>query len=93
MIPEDRKGVMKTEDSSTEFVRSCAPKFVENVAHYLTIKKKGDKLLGPNTTKAEWLAFFLVVGRGVKGRQNCLRLAEQIRKKFRYELEETINDD
>ncbi len=83
-IPQDRAGMMKSEDPGLELYARC-PELMANVREHKTWVKKGDIVLGPMANEAAWLAYFLVVSK--KGREEVLRLGREIKREFRYELE------
>ncbi|KAF8244416.1 hypothetical protein K440DRAFT_605066 [Wilcoxina mikolae CBS 423.85] len=84
LIPEERPGVMKSEDPGAELLERC-PELRAHVPDYKTVMKRGDRLAGPTASELSYLAYFSVISR--KGRRDCLELAEKIRREFRYELE------
>ncbi|MCJ1250449.1 hypothetical protein MMC30_007677 [Trapelia coarctata] len=83
-IPQERAGVMKTEDAGLQLYEKY-PDLMANVPEHKTWVKKGDVLKGPEASELLWLAQFLVVSRD--GRKEVLRLGQEIRDKFQYELE------
>ncbi|PYH69938.1 glutathione synthetase ATP-binding domain-like protein [Aspergillus vadensis CBS 113365] len=83
VLQEDVAGIMKTEDATAELLRQH-PELEPHVPLYATIKKKGDKLVGPKSSEVHFIAWMLVMA---QKRRECLRLVEQIRSNFRYEVE------
>jgi biotin carboxylase len=84
IIQEDKTGVMKTPDAGKEMLERH-PDLRFAVADYKTHRRKGDKLYGPHAALFTYLAYFLVVSR--ESRTGCLRLAEKVRRSFKYEIE------
>ncbi|PYH32083.1 uncharacterized protein BO87DRAFT_363203 [Aspergillus neoniger CBS 115656] len=82
VLQEDVAGIMKTEDATAELLRQY-PELEPHVPLYATIKKKGDRLVGPKSSEVHFIAWMLVTAE----RRECLRLVEQIRSSFRYEVE------
>ncbi|GLA67849.1 hypothetical protein AtubIFM55763_000098 [Aspergillus tubingensis] len=83
VLQEDVAGIMKTEDATAELLRQY-PELEPHVPLYATIKKKGDRLVGPKSSEVHFIAWMLVTA---QKRRECLRLVEQIRSSFRYEVE------
>ncbi|PWY80210.1 hypothetical protein BO83DRAFT_396607 [Aspergillus eucalypticola CBS 122712] len=83
VLQEDVAGIMKTEDATAELLRQY-PELEPHVPLYATIKKKGDRLVGPKSSEVHFIAWILVTA---QKRRQCLRLVEQIRSHFRYEVE------
>ncbi|BCR94676.1 uncharacterized protein AKAW2_11722S [Aspergillus luchuensis] len=83
VLQEDVAGIMKTEDATAELLRQY-PELEPHVPLYATIKKKGDRLVGPKSSEVHFIAWMLVTA---QKRRECLRLVEQIRRSFRYEVE------
>ncbi|GLB05488.1 hypothetical protein AtubIFM57258_000777 [Aspergillus tubingensis] len=87
VIQEDVAGVMKTEDATAELLRQY-PELEPHVPLYATIKKKGDRLVGPKSSEVHFIAWMLVTA---QKRRECLRLVQNIRSNFRYEVENETN--
>ncbi|OOF97957.1 hypothetical protein ASPCADRAFT_164050 [Aspergillus carbonarius ITEM 5010] len=83
ILQEDVAGIMKTEDAGAELLRQY-PELKPHVPLYTTIKKKGDRLVGPKSSEVHFVAWMLVTA---EKRRDCLQLVDQIRSKFRYEVE------
>ncbi|GAQ39416.1 hypothetical protein AtubIFM56815_007789 [Aspergillus tubingensis] len=83
VLQEDVSGIMKTEDATAELLRQH-PELEPHVPLYATIKKKGDRLVGPKSSEVHFIAWLLVTA---KKRRECLRLVQKIRSNFRYEVE------
>ncbi|OJZ90551.1 hypothetical protein ASPFODRAFT_203069 [Aspergillus luchuensis CBS 106.47] len=83
VLQEDVAGIMKTEDATAELLCQY-PELEPHVPLYATIKKKGDRLVGPKSSEVHFIAWMLVTA---EKRRECLRLVEQIRSSFRYEVE------
>ncbi|KAI1163106.1 glutathione synthetase ATP-binding domain-like protein [Nemania serpens] len=83
MIPEEREGVMKTEDACNEFLRKFRD-LAAVVPDYTTFKKGGSRLEGPGASKLGFVAYLSVVSR--HSRTDALQLAARIRREFTYEL-------
>ncbi|SMQ53148.1 unnamed protein product [Zymoseptoria tritici ST99CH_3D7] len=83
LIPQDRAGVMKTPDAGKEMLENHADLRMA-VVDYKTHKKAGDQLYGPEAALFTYLAYFSVVSK--KSREECLRLAEKVRRSFKYEI-------
>jgi ATP-grasp N-terminal domain/ATP-grasp domain len=84
IVPEEREGIMKSEDPGKELLE----RFEElraAVPDYKTVQKKGNRLYGSKASTLSFLAYFSVVSR--ESREGALRLADKVRREFRYELE------
>ncbi|KAJ1707521.1 hypothetical protein NYO67_10316 [Aspergillus flavus] len=84
IIPEDKSGVMKSPDAGKEMLERHEDLRLA-VVDYKTMKKKGDKLLGPKAKVFSYLAYFSVASR--RSREDCLRLGQKVRRSFTYEIE------
>ncbi|KAE8408576.1 hypothetical protein BDV37DRAFT_296032 [Aspergillus pseudonomiae] len=84
IIPEDKSGVMKSPDAGKEMLERYEDLRLA-VVDYKTMKKKGDKLLGPKAKVFSYLAYFSVASR--RSREDCLRLGQKVRRSFTYEIE------
>lgn len=83
VIPEEKEGVMKTADSCKEFLQRSGD-LNELVPDYMTYRKGGSKLEGPNASHLDFIGYFSVVSR--KSREDSLQSAGRIRREFTYEL-------
>ncbi|GKZ52446.1 hypothetical protein AnigIFM49718_000328 [Aspergillus niger] len=83
VLQEDVAGIMKTKDATAELLHQY-PELEPHVPLYATIKKKGDRLVGPKSSEVHFIAWMLVTA---EKRCDCLRLVERIRSNFRYEVE------
>ncbi|PLB53096.1 glutathione synthetase ATP-binding domain-like protein [Aspergillus steynii IBT 23096] len=83
ILQEDVAGIMKTEDAGAELLHRY-PKLASHIPLYTTIKKKGDKLVGPRSSEVHFVAWLLVTA---EKRRDCLGLVDQVRSNFWYEVE------
>lgn len=83
IIPEERSGIMKSEDAGNELLERDAV-LKAAVPDNKTVQKRGGILGGPQASSLSYLAYFSVISR--KGRLEALELADGIRKGFVYEL-------
>ncbi|UPX19239.1 uncharacterized protein EKO05_0009508 [Ascochyta rabiei] len=84
VLPPTRAGIMASNDAVEDFLVAY-PDLQKHVVHHQTIIKKGDRVLGPESSEL-WCVGYITVG-SRKGRQECLELVQQIREKFDYKLE------
>ncbi|KAI0387567.1 glutathione synthetase ATP-binding domain-like protein [Hypomontagnella monticulosa] len=84
MIPEVKEGVMKTGDACGEFLQKFRD-LNAAVPGYMTWKKGGSKLQGPNASQLSFVGHFYVMSR--TSRKEVLRLVSRIKREFSYELE------
>ncbi|KAJ6037412.1 glutathione synthetase ATP-binding domain-like protein [Penicillium herquei] len=87
ILQEEVAGIMRTEDAAAELL-SRFPELKQHVPLYTTIKKKGDRLVGPKSSEVHFVAWMLVTA---QKRRDCLQLVDKIRRNFRYDIEEPIS--
>jgi biotin carboxylase len=90
LIPEDRRGTMKTPDSTIDLMQHH-PDIAAAIVDHKTVIKGGDRCLGPTASELNYLAYISVVSRS--SRDACLKLSETVRREFRYELLEDEQDE
>lgn len=83
-LADEREGVMKTPDSTQEFVDKHPDLGRATVARQ-TSTRGGQKLKGHESDDPTFLGWFIVASK--VSRTDCLRLAKEIREKFEYEVE------
>ncbi|GKZ25883.1 hypothetical protein AbraIFM66951_001464 [Aspergillus brasiliensis] len=83
VLQEDIAGIMKTEDAAAELLQRH-PELRPHVPLYTTIKKKGDRLVGHQSSEVHLIAWMLVTA---GKRRECLQWVERIRSNFCYEVE------
>lgn len=83
MMPERREGIMKTPDACRQFLEYNSD-INDSVAGYMTWKKGGSKLQGPNASQLGFVGYFYVISRTT--RSEALRIASGIRRDFNYEV-------
>ncbi|KAJ4347640.1 hypothetical protein N0V95_005238 [Ascochyta clinopodiicola] len=84
VLPPTRAGIMASDDAVGDFLVAY-PDLQKHVVHHQTIIKKGDRVLGPESSELWCVGYITVASR--KGRQECLELVQQIRENFDYKLE------
>ena len=83
-IHPERAGIMKSVDPVLDLRQRCA-ELMSYVPEEKAFVRKGDQVRGPDSSELSFLATFLVVS--PTGRRDLLRLGEEIRMQFAYELE------
>ncbi|KAF9692436.1 hypothetical protein EKO04_009694 [Ascochyta lentis] len=84
VLPPTRAGIMGSQDAVEDFL-VAHPDLQKNVVHHQTLIKKGDRVLGPESSELWCVGYITVASR--KSRQECLEIVQQIREKFHYKLE------
>ncbi|KAF1828648.1 hypothetical protein BDW02DRAFT_537819 [Decorospora gaudefroyi] len=85
VLPPTRAGIMASNDAVEDFL-AAHPHLRKHVVHHQTIIKKGERVLGPDSSELWCVGYITVASR--KGRQECLELVQQVREKFNYKLED-----
>ncbi|KAF2969433.1 hypothetical protein GQX73_g4109 [Xylaria multiplex] len=83
VIPEEKEGIMKTEDACGDFIRKF-PGLEAVIPDYMTYKKGGSRLDGPAASHQSFVGYMSVISR--QNREDALQLARRIRRDFVYEL-------
>ena len=88
IIPQKRKGIMKTEDAGLDLMERH-PDLRQYVPDYDTYLKHGAILEGPSTRSLWWVANFSVISR--TSRSGCLCRARFIQENLVYEVEQSAS--
>ncbi|OAL57333.1 glutathione synthetase ATP-binding domain-like protein [Pyrenochaeta sp. DS3sAY3a] len=87
LIPEEKAGRMKTADTTLDLMHRN-PDLAAAIVDHNTVIKGGYRCLGPTASQLNYLAYISVVSR--ESRNECLRLSENVRREFQYELEDEL---